>query len=252
MSESHLDIKETNILDGLHLPTIGKHQQNSNRLSCLGLVDQVAQVLIEKILNGDIKGGSRLNEEHLKNEFGISRTPLREAFRILDKNGLVEVLPRKGVFVKSITKKDIQDNFPVRANLEGLAAALAYPNLTKTDIQQMEEALDLMRQSAQKNDFYAYTGNHKDFHEIFIHSSRNAVLISMLNTLRMHTLWHRYTFQYYQQDFEESLALHQQILDLFKSRNASLTELETLVRHHIEIAMDPFLTAMDKLENATD
>ncbi|MCF8103901.1 MAG: GntR family transcriptional regulator [Desulfohalobiaceae bacterium] len=216
------------------------------------MVDQVAQILSEKILTGEAKGGSRLNEEQLKVEFGISRTPLREAFRILDKKGLVEVLPRKGVFVKSISKKDIQDNFPVRANLEGLAAVLAYPNLKEQDIQQMKEALEAMKQSAQNNDFYEYTCNHKDFHEIFISAARNDVLISTLYTLRMHTLWHRYTFQYYQQDFKESISLHSQIIDLFESEHTSMKDLEALVRYHIEIAMQPFLKAMDKLENVKD
>ncbi|MFW6054892.1 MAG: GntR family transcriptional regulator [Thermodesulfobacteriota bacterium] len=209
----------------------------------------MAQVLSEKILTGEAKGGSRLNEEHLKVEFGISRTPLREAFRILDKKGLVEILPRKGVFVKSISKKDIQDNFPVRANLEGLAAVLAYPHLSEQEIQQMEDAWVFMKEAAHKKDFYEYTCNHKDFHEIFINASKNDVLISTLNNLRMHTLWHRYTFQYYQQDFKESIRLHRQIIDLFVGMNTSMTELEGLVRNHIEIAMEPFLAAMDTLEN---
>ena len=112
----------------------------------------------------------------------------------------------------------------------------------------MEDALASMIQSAEKNDFYEYTCNHKDFHEIFINATNNEVLISKLYNLRMHTLWHRYTFQYYQQDFKESIALHRRIIDLFASKNTSMKELESLVRYHIEIAMEPFLTAMDKLE----
>lgn len=239
--------KNINIFDGYHLST-PESIHEANYSGCLSLVDQVAHLLSKKILTGDIKGGARLNEEHLKNEFGISRTPLREAFRILDKKGLVEVLPRKGVFVKSISKKDIRDNFPVRACLEGLAAALAYPNLNQQDIQNMEDALAAMKQSAERNDFYEYTCNHKDFHEIFINATNNEVLISKLYNLRMHTLWHRYTFQYYQQDFKESLALHAQIIDLFAGKNTSMPELEQLVRYHIEIAMEPFVTAMETLE----
>ena len=239
-----------NLFEGYKWPTRGPESDRNNTLyGCLSLVDQVAQILSEKILTGEIKGGSRLNEEQLKVEFGISRTPLREAFRILDKKGLVEVQPRKGVFVKSISKKDIQENVPVRANLEGLAAVLAYPHLKEQDIQQMKEALEAMKQASQKRDFYEYTCNHKDFHEIFISACKNDVLITALYTLRMHTLWHRYTFQYYQQDFKESISLHSQIIDLFESENTSMEDLESLVRYHIEIAMQPFLNAMDKLEN---
>ncbi|MCF8107858.1 MAG: GntR family transcriptional regulator [Desulfohalobiaceae bacterium] len=247
MTEAHANDKHISFFNGPFIGTLS-HEKT---YECLSLVDQVAHVLMEKILTGDIKGGARLNEELLKNEFGISRTPLREAFRILDKKGLVEILPRKGVFVKSITKKDIRDNFPVRASLEGLAAVLAYPNLKQQDIRNMEDALASMKQSAEKNDFYEYTCNHKDFHEIFINATKNEVLTRTLYNLRMHTLWHRYTFQYYQQDFKESLALHRRIIDLFAGHNTSMQELEALVRYHIEIAMEPFLTAMDKLEKVT-
>ena len=250
MARPDSNAKDIHIFDGLHFST-REGNLEENYPGCLSLVDQVAQILSKKILTGEVKGGARLNEDKLKNEFGISRTPLRESFRILDKKGLVEVLPRKGVFVKSISKKDIQDNFPVRACLEGLAAALAYPNLMQHDIQNMEDALASMKQSVEKNDFYEYTCNHKDFHEIFINASNNEVLTGKLYNLRMHTLWHRYTFQYYQQDFKESIALHRRIIDLFASKNTSLQELESLVRHHIEIAMEPFLTAMDKLEKVT-
>ncbi|MCF8038218.1 MAG: GntR family transcriptional regulator [Desulfohalobiaceae bacterium] len=250
-----LDAKKINknLFEGYKWPTRGpESDRNNTPYGCLSLVDQIAQILSEKILTGEIKGGSRLNEEQLKVEFGISRTPLREAFRILDKKGLVEVLPRKGVFVKSISKKDIQENFPVRANLEGLAAVLAYPHLKEQDVKHMEDALEAMKQASQKRDFYEYTLNHKDFHEIFISACKNDVLITALYNLRMHTLWHRYTFQYYQQDFKESIRLHRKILNLFASANTSLQELEHVVRYHIEIAMEPFLSAMDKLESTTD
>ncbi|MFO7971698.1 MAG: GntR family transcriptional regulator, partial [Desulfobacterales bacterium] len=98
------------------------------RFVTISLVDQISQALRESILTGRIKGGDQLLEDKLKDEFGVSRTPLREAFRILEKEGLIEIMPRKGSFVRGITRQDIEENFPVRAILEGLAARLAYPN----------------------------------------------------------------------------------------------------------------------------
>jgi DNA-binding GntR family transcriptional regulator len=199
-------------------------------------------------LTGRFKGGDQLLEDSLKIEFGISRTPLREAFRVLEKEGLVEILPRRGTFVKRITRQDIEEHFPVRAILEGLAARLAYENLRDQDINKMEEVLEYMKGAAQRKDFIDYAKNHIAFHEIFINASGNETLIALLHNLRMHTLWHRYTHHYYKEDFRNSLKIHRQIIDLFKEKRVPAEEIEKVVRQHIEVALGPFLNAMEKLE----
>ncbi len=212
------------------------------------LVDQIAKVLREDILTGRLKGGEQLLEDRLKEKFGVSRTPLREAFRVLEKEGLIEILPRKGSFVRGISRQDIEENFPVRAILEGLAARLAYPNFTQQDIKEMEEVFESMKEAAKKQDFNAYSKHHVVFHEIFINASKNETLVTLLRNLRMHTLWHRYTYQYYKEDFKNSLMIHRKIIDLFKEKEVSPEEIEKAVRQHIEVALGPFLSAMEKLE----
>lgn len=214
----------------------------------LTLVEQVAKALKDDILTGSLKGGDQLLEDRLKGEFGISRTPLREAFRVLEKNGLIEILPRRGAFVKRISRQDIEENFPVRANLEGLAARLAYTNFTQQDMEEMEEAFACMKEAAQRKDFSDYSTHHLVFHEIFINASKNETLISLLRNLRMHTLWHRYTYHYYKEDFKNSLKIHKRIIDLFKKKEVSPEEIEKIVRQHIEVALEPFLAAMEELE----
>jgi DNA-binding GntR family transcriptional regulator len=214
----------------------------------VSLVDQIANALRDHILTGRFKGGDQLLEDSLKIEFGISRTPLREAFRVLEKEGLVAILPRRGTFVKRITRQDIEEHFPVRAILEGLAARLAYENLRDQDINKMEEVLEYMKGAAQRKDFIDYAKNHIAFHEIFINASGNETLIALLHNLRMHTLWHRYTHHYYKEDFRNSLKIHRQIIDLFKEKKVPAEEIEKVVRQHIEVALGPFLNAMEKLE----
>jgi DNA-binding GntR family transcriptional regulator len=91
------------------------------------LAQQVSQVLTDAILDGRLASGEQLVETKLQAEFGISRTPLREAFRELEKRGLVEIFPRRGAFVRQLSRQDIDDNFPVRAALEGLAATHRLP-----------------------------------------------------------------------------------------------------------------------------
>jgi DNA-binding GntR family transcriptional regulator len=232
-------------------PTIGipsDHTGGQRVFISMTLVEQVAKALKDDILTGRLKGGDQLLEDRLKGEFGISRTPLREAFRILEKEGLIEILPRKGAFVKRISRQDIEENFPVRAKLEGLAARLAYINFDQQDIEEMEEMLAYMKDAAQRKDFSDYSTHHFAFHEIFINASKNETLIALLRNLRMHTLWHRYTYNYYKADFKNSLLIHQRIIDLFKEKKVSPEEIEETVRQHIEVALGPFLAAMEKLE----
>ena len=217
----------------------------------MSLVEQVAASLKQDILSGKLKGGDPLREDRLKEEFGISRTPLREAFRILENEGLIEILPRRGAYVKRITRKDIEENFPVRAVLEGLAAKLAHKNLTLQELRDMEEALEFMKEAAARDDAQDYSMHHASFHEIFIAASRNETLIALLHNLRMHTLWHRYTYHYYKEDFDRSLEVHKKILDLFKNRRTRQETVEKAVRKHIEEALQPFLRAMDQLEDTS-
>jgi len=224
--------------------TTGTHRS----FRSITLVDQIASALKDDILTGRLKGGDQLLEDPLKNEFGISRTPLREAFRVLEKEGLVEILPRKGTFVRRISRQDIEENFPVRAILEGLAARLAYANLSNQDINEMEEVFEYMKDAAQRKDFIDYAKHHLTFHETFINASNNEILIALLHNLRMHTLWHRYTYQYYKEDFRNSLKIHRRIIDLFKEKKVSPEEIEKVVRQHIEVALRPFLSSMERLE----
>ena len=234
-------------------PIVSRPDQTGGQrnFKSMTLVDQIARTLKDDILTGMLKGGDQLLEDRLKNEFGISRTPLREAFRVLEKEGLITILPRRGAFVRRISRQDIEKNFPVRANLEGLAARLAYANITQRDIEEMKEVFAYMKDAAQRKDFSDYSTHHFVFHEIFINASKNEILIALLRNLRMHTLWHRYTYQYYKEDFRNSLKIHNRIIDLFTEKKVSPEEIEKVVRQHIEVALGPFLAAMEKLEEKT-
>jgi DNA-binding GntR family transcriptional regulator len=129
-----------------------------------------------------------------------------------------------------------------------VAAGLAYRNLTEQDIDEMEEVFENMKEAAKREDFMEYLKHHLSYHEIFIKASENETLISILENLRMHTLWHRYTYHYYKEDFRNSLKIHRRILDLFKEKKVTPEEVEKAVRDHIERALQPFLKAMEELE----
>jgi DNA-binding GntR family transcriptional regulator len=209
------------------------------------LGDQVDLILTEAILEGKLKGGDRLIEVELQKHFGISRSPLREAFRNLEKKGLVTIIPRKGTFVKRITRRDIEENLPVRATLEGLAARETHKRMSDKISAEMIRTLSRMETAAAGADIRAYWKHHLLFHEIFINASDNEVLINILKTLRMHSLWHRFSYRYYQEDLQKSVAIHRDILDLLKNPESDGDEIETLVRRHIDEALEKFLTYLD-------
>jgi DNA-binding GntR family transcriptional regulator len=203
------------------------------------LVEQITQFLTNAIIEGRIQGQQRLVENELQRAFGVSRAPIRESLRILKENGLVVSFPRKGTFVRKITQKDLEDNFPIRALLEGLAARLAVSHLNSEDIERMESALSQMTNDAKENDFLSYRKHHSEYHQTFINASDNASLIGILDNLRRHSIWFRFTYLYFHEAFEYSLRAHREILDLFKKKDAN--QVEVLVKEHILVGLNPFL-----------
>lgn len=204
------------------------------------LVDQLVPFFIEAILGGDIKGGDQLIENELQKQLGISRSPLREAFRELEKRGLVVIVPRKGTFVKAITRKDIEETIPVRAILEGLAAKEAYKRMTKEDVQKAKNILETMGKSFQKKDHRSYWEKHVLFHDVFIHASSNDVLISILQPLRTKTLWYTFSLHYHKEDLRGSFEAHRKIWKLYHRKEATPEQVETCVRNHVENFLNKF------------
>ena len=207
------------------------------------LVEQITEFLTHAIMDGQFESGGRLVETELQRQFGVSRSPIRESFRILEKNGLVGSIPRKGTFVRKTTQKDIEENFPIRANLESLAARLALPHLNAQDMEKMEAAFSKMKEAAKNNDFKSYLKYHTQYHDIFIRASGNDTLIEILENLRHQAIWFRYSYLYVQEAFDYAVKVHRKILDLFIKKDAD--RLEALVKEHILIALDRFVQFLE-------
>lgn len=218
----------------------------------LGLGHQVAEILFSEILEGNIQGGARLIELNLQKQFGVSRSPLREAFRELEKKGLVEIIPRRGAFVRKVTRQDIIDHFPVRAALEGLAAMLAHSALSEPERQSLKDELSAMEVAVKEKDTNLFYKHHLAYHELFINGSRNNLLIATLKTLRMQAMWHRFSYQYYQEDLQRSYHVHKQILDMMLDPSADSQKLRDLVENHINRAVENFLIYVAQYEETED
>jgi len=111
------------------------------------LVDELAAEIQSRVLNGAIPTGARLRQESLAAEFGVSRTPVREALRKLQANGLVEVQPRRGALVRGPSARDVREAYEVRAELEGLAAGLAATCISDDELRRLQTAQELFGRS---------------------------------------------------------------------------------------------------------
>jgi DNA-binding GntR family transcriptional regulator len=209
----------------------------------------IGEIFANAIVEGKIKGGQKLVENEIQKRLGVSRSPIREAFRILERKGLVVNVPRKGTYVRKISENDIKENFPIRAYLEGLAARLAVPNLSPNDIARMESDLEIVIKSAKLKDYKTYLKHHSNFHETFIRASKNTTLIEFLENLRRQSIWFRFTYFYVIDSSEVAIRAHSEILELFKKKDVE--KVEFLVRNHILLALDGFIQFIKK-EEKTD
>jgi DNA-binding GntR family transcriptional regulator len=204
------------------------------------LTDQVYEHLSSSIIEGRIKPGQKLVENDLSKQFNISRAPLRECFRILESEGLVIINPRRGVFVRNLTREDLEDVFPVRTALESLAGRLAVPNINEKQIETFNDLIVKMEESLQKKDVKSFLHFNSAFHSVFIKASNNQVLERTLKNLGK-GIWLRIAFLYYQtpSEIDFSNKMHKEIVEAFQKKDA--ISVQRLIEEHIEHAKHQLL-----------
>ena len=144
----------------------------------------VFETLRGAIIDGTLKPGERLMEVQLAEDMGVSRTPVREAIRKLELEGLVLMIPRKGAYVSGISSKDIADVFEVRAALESLAAGLAAERITEQELEDLNRFMVEVTINAEIGDLEKVIKSDTDFHDQIYRASRNSRLVQIINNLR--------------------------------------------------------------------
>lgn len=138
--------------------------------------------LRKEILTGVYKPGDSLIELRLSKDLGVSRTPIREAIRQLELEGLVQAIPNKGAVVKGVTEQDVEDIFTIRTRIEGLAARWAAEKITEDEIKELKEALEFEEFYTVKNDVEHLMKFDSKFHDIIFRASKSGPLMHMLST----------------------------------------------------------------------
>ena len=160
----------------------------------LPLRDVVFNTLREAILKGDLKPGERLMELQLAAKLGVSRTPIREAIRMLEQEGLAVTIPRKGAEVAKMTEKDMEDVLQIRLSLEALAVRLSCENITPAALQELKVAMEDFEEKTKSSQFVEMAKADVKFHEILYKASNNPKLQQLLSNLREQM--YRYRVEY--------------------------------------------------------
>lgn len=196
----------------------------------LPLRDVVFQTLRQAILKGELEPGERLMEIHLAQKLGVSRTPVREAIRKLELEGLVIMIPRKGAIVADITLSDLEDVLEVRLALEELAVRQAARNYTPEQMERLKQASDHFRRILDGADVIAYAETDESFHAIIYEMTGNKKLVQILNNLREQMYRYRMEYLKDKKYHEQLVGEHEEVVKALEARDEARA-VEVMVLH---------------------
>ena len=198
----------------------------------LPLRDVVFNTLRQAILKGELAPGERLMEIQLAEKLGVSRTPIREAIRKLELEGLVLMIPRKGAEVAKISEKSLRDVLEVRRSLEELAIELACQRMSEEDIDNLQKAQDDFKAAISEGDAMKIAETDEHYHDVIYEGTQNAKLIQMLNNLREQM--YRYRLEYIKDEDKRKILIleHERILKAVRERKVA--DAKEAMREHID------------------
>lgn len=203
---------------------MGKYDVKQEVTDKFSLRGRVFHRLREDILSGKYKEGDELKEVAIGEELGVSRTPVREAFRQLELEGLIQIIPNKGAYVTGITEKDVKDIYMIRSLLEGLCARWACEHITEAQMEQMEENIYLSKFHAQKGHLEQLAELDNQFHEILYEACNSKMLEHQLRDFHEYVLRVRKKTLANANRGPKSNEEHEQIMEAIKANDPDRAE----------------------------
>lgn len=185
----------------------------------LPLRDVVFNTLRRAILTGQLKPGERLMEVHLASRLGVSRTPIREAIRKLELEGLVIMIPRRGAEVARITEKSLKDVLEVRRALDALSVELACDRITQEDINRLLEACRAFERAVREGDASVIASADVALHDIIVEATGNVRLQQLVNNLSEQMYRFRFVYIKEESQHDNLIAEHREIYESIVSRD---------------------------------
>jgi DNA-binding GntR family transcriptional regulator len=207
-------------------------------------------LLRNMIMEGELKPGSRIAESRLCTHFGVSRTPLREALKVLSAEGLVRLLPNKGATVVRVTRKEVEEIVPMLGALEALAGELACANIDKDTIARIEGMHRQMVDRFRIGDKQLYNDLNRAIHDSIFEAADNKTLSETYNMLqaRLRSLF--FVTPKSPPQWAAAVEDHEQMMAALAARDGA--QFAAIARRHIRHKVDVMRLAVDVLEARTD
>ncbi|MCI9611830.1 MAG: GntR family transcriptional regulator [Eubacterium sp.] len=202
-----------------------------NMNAYLPLRDVVFQTLREAILKGDLRPGERLMELQLAAKLGVSRTPIREAIRMLEQEGLAVTIPRKGAEVARMTEKDMEDVLQIREALDDLAVQVACDKITQEQLERLMATMKNFELAVQAGDLSKIVAYDVEFHDVIYEATDNPKLVILLSNLREQIYRYRVEYLKEKENYPMLIVEHEEIVQALKQKNKE--RVADAMRNHI-------------------
>ena len=205
------------------------------------LHEEIANNLRELIMSGELQEGDKIKEDELCSSMGISKTPLREALRVLSVEGLIRLVPNRGSFVSTPTFEEIREMFDVMSVLEGVCARAAAAKMGAKDLATLEKLHERLEENYRRKAQREYIRINNQYHAFIQELAGNRTLNQIVNGLRQKILLYRYQSLNLPERFAQSIQEHRDLLEAFRKKDPK--KAETLMRRHLKKQCD----ALEKL-----
>ena len=207
-----------------------------NMNSYLPLRDVVYHTLRDAILRGELEPGERLMEMHLADRLGVSRTPIREAIRMLEQEGLAITIPRRGAQVAKMTEKDLEDVLEIRDALDSLAVTTACSRMNEENGRLLMEALAVFEESVKSGEVRTIAEADESFHSVIYRITENPKLEAIIGNLREQM--YRYRFEYLKDNsyYERLTEEHRELVEALRQKDKE--KVKNIMHTHLMNQMD--------------
>jgi DNA-binding GntR family transcriptional regulator len=205
------------------------------------LHEEIANNLRELIMSGELHEGDKIKEDELCSSMGISKTPLREALRVLSVEGLIKLVPNRGSFVSTPTFEEIREMFDIMSVLEGICARTAAKKMSAKDLATLEKLHNRLENNFKRRAQREYIRINNQFYAFVQELAGNRTLNQIVNGLRQKILLYRYQSLNLPERFEQSIQEHRDLIKAFRKKDPK--KVETLMRRHLQKQCD----ALEKL-----
>jgi DNA-binding GntR family transcriptional regulator len=196
------------------------------------LAVELADRLRRMIVDGDLEAGGKVPEKALTERFGVSRTPVREALKVLAAEGYVRLIPNRGSVVTELTIEALEEAFPIIAALEGAAGELACHNASDREIAAIRKTNDAMHAAFEAGDMPAYFDRNQQIHAAILAAARNPMLLSHHAKVAQFVQRARYQANRTPQRWAEAVGEHDAIIEALEARDGA--RLGALMKAHLE------------------